>query len=206
MVAQQPPQLDFGVLMMANSLSHNRLLLVTVGLIIAILAVLLIWLSPRPYLIWNASKSVPIGWYIVEHRQPKLHEIAVVKLEDWPELYASSRGYLPINVWLLKPVATLSPALVCRYGRYVFIDGKLVARARVFDHQYRILPHWNGCYSLKSDELFLIARPKDSFDSRYFGPVKMGQVAGMAHRIHLPFEWVPVQFGVGWIGIFGRAR
>jgi type IV secretory pathway protease TraF len=173
---------------MANTPSFRRLAFIVIALLFAIAAVLAVWLFPRPYLIWNASKSVPIGWYLIEHRQPKLHEIAVVKLKDWPELYASSRGYLPNNVWLLKPVVGLFPAMVCRFGSYVFIDGKLVARAKLFDHQHRILPRWKGCTSLKSDEIFLIARPKNSFDSRYFGSVKLSQVIGVARRLGLPFE------------------
>jgi type IV secretory pathway protease TraF len=166
----------------------KQLVLMVTALLIATALVLEIWLIPRPLLIWNASKSVPIGWYFVEHRQPKLHEIAVVKLNGWPKLYASSRGYLPVNVWLLKPVAALSPAIVCRFGRYVFIDGKLVTRAKLLDLQHRILPRWKGCQSLKSDEVFLNARPINSFDSRYFGPVKLSQVIGVAHRLHFSVE------------------
>ena len=174
--------------MMANSPNHNRLLFVAIGLILAVFSVLFIWLTPRPLLIWNASKSVPIGWYIVEHRQPKFHEIAVVKLEDWPELYASARGYLPTNVWLLKPVAGFFPAVVCRFGRYVFVDGKLVARAKLFDQQRRLLPRWKGCHTLGFDEVFLVARPRNSFDSRYFGEVKLNQVVGVAHRVRFSLK------------------
>ena len=173
---------------MANTPSFRWLALIVIALLFAIAAVLAIWLIPRPYLIWNASKSVPIGWYLVEHRQPKPHEIAVVKLEDWPELYASSRGYLPTHVWLLKPVLGLPPAVVCRFGRYVFVDGKMVARAKLFDLRHRILPRWMGCHTLNSDEVFLIARPRNSFDSRYFGPVKLSQVIGVAHRLHFALE------------------
>jgi type IV secretory pathway protease TraF len=174
--------------MMAYTPNLHRLVLINIALLFAVAALIAIWLISRPLLIWNASKSVPIGWYFVEHRQPKLHEIAVVKLEDWPKFYASSRGYLPANVWLLKPVAALSPTVVCRFGRYVLIDGKLVTRAKLFDRQRRILPRWKGCQSLKSDDFFLIARPKGSFDSRYFGPVKLSQVIGVAHRLRFPLE------------------
>ena len=158
------------------------------ALLIAIATVLVIWLSPLPFVIWNASKSVPIGWYYVERRQPKLHEIAVVKLDNWPQLYAAERGYVPRNVWLLKPVAAMFPAVVCRFGNTVFVDGKLVARAKNFDRQHRMLPRWKGCLALKSDQVFLLARPRDSFDSRYFGVIKLSQVAGVAHRVHFPFE------------------
>ena len=173
---------------MGQSPNRNCLVLIAVGFLGAIATVLIIWLSPRPFVIWNASKSVPIGWYYVEHRQPKLHEIAVVRLDDWPQLFASERGYLPEKVWLLKPVAAMFPAVVCRFGNYVFVDGKLIAKAKNFDRQHRILPRWKGCVVLKSDELVVIAGPKNSLDSRYFGPIKLNQVAGVAHRLYFPFE------------------
>ena len=174
--------------MMVRNGDFKGLTLIAVALIVATVLALIIWLIPGPLLIWNASKSIPIGWYLVEHHQPKLREIAVVKLDDWSELYAASRGYLPEKVWLLKPVAAQFPAVVCRFGRHVFIDGKLVARARIFDSRKRILPRWKGCHTLNFDEVFLIARPSDSFDGRYFGPVKLSQVIGVAHRVHFPFE------------------
>ncbi len=162
--------------------------IIALTLVVAIALLAVIWLCPRPLLIWNASKSVPIGWYWVEYRSPKLHEIAVVKLEGWPSLYADIRGYLPEKIWLLKPVVAEFQGVVCRFGRYVFRDGKLVAKARIFDSSHRLLPHWKECRVLKPDEIFLIARPRDSFDSRYFGPVNLNQVAGVAHWLHFPFE------------------
>ena len=173
---------------MGRNSSRRVLILIAVVLLFCTLVVAVIAFRTMPIIMWNASDSVPIGWYWVEKRQPKLHEIAVVKLEDWPELYASSRGYLPTHVWLLKPVAALSPAVVCRFGRYVFLDGKIVALAKLFDLRHRILPRWTGCHTLNSDEVFLIARPKNSFDSRYFGPVKLSQVIGVAHRLHFALE------------------
>ena len=173
---------------MTQSPNRNQLVLIAITLLIAIALVLITWLSPRQFVIWNASKSVPIGWYLVENRAPKIHEIAVVKLEDWPQLYAAERGYLPENVWLLKPVMALFPSMVCRFGNYIFIDGKLVAKAKNIDRQHRILPRWKGCHVLKSDELFIIARPRGSFDSRYFGSIKLSQVAGVARRLRFPFE------------------
>ena len=136
--------------------------------------------QPVPRIIWNASESVPIGWYLVSSRQPNIGEIAVIKPADWVQLYASERGYLPQNVWLLKPVFAAHPSVICRFGRYIFVNGKLVARAKIRDSQHRLLPAWKGCKSLKLDEVLVLSKLRGSFDSRYIGPVKRNQIVGTA--------------------------
>jgi type IV secretory pathway protease TraF len=136
--------------------------------------------QPMPRLIWNASESVPIGWYFVAKRQPKIGEIAVIKPVDWVQLYASSRGYLPQDVWLLKPVSASHPSIICRFGSHVFVNGKQVAKAKIVDKMYRILPVWKGCIALSSTQYFVLGRHRNSFDSRYFGPIEQSQVVGTA--------------------------
>ena len=137
-------------------------------------------LNPVPLVMWNASASVPIGWYFVEKRQPKIGEIAVIKPTDWVQIYASSRGYLPQDVWLLKPVHAVHPSIICRFGSHVFIDGKQIAKAKIVDKMYRVLPIWRGCIALSSTQYFVLGRHRDSFDSRYFGPVEQNLVVGTA--------------------------
>jgi type IV secretory pathway protease TraF len=173
---------------MGKNSSKTWFIVMAVALVLATLLVATIASKPLPLIIWNASDSVPIGWYWIEKRQPKIGEIAVVKPPDWVRLYASSRGYLPEKIWLLKPVSAMSGAAVCRFGIFVFVDGKLVARTKIFDSQRRILPVWKGCRVLKFDEVFLLARPRNSFDSRYFGPVKRDLIIGTALRIRLPLR------------------
>jgi type IV secretory pathway protease TraF len=138
--------------------------------------------DPVPLVIWNASKSVPIGWYFVAKRLPNLGEIAVIRPPEWVEIYASTRGYLPLQIPLLKPVRATKNSIVCRFGLYVFIDGNMVARANYLDTKHRMLPVWKGCRALKSDEIFVLGTHRDSFDSRYFGPVNQTQVLGTAVR------------------------
>lgn len=160
--------------------------IMALALFFATLLVAAMAFKPLPLLIWNASDSVPIGLYLVRKRQPAIGEIAVIAPPDWVRLYASSRGYLPADVWLLKPVFATSSSVVCRFRTHVFVDGKAVARARKFDSQKRILPVWKGCRTLKSDEAFVLAKPKNSFDSRYFGPIKRDQVIGTALPLFIP--------------------
>jgi type IV secretory pathway protease TraF len=145
-------------------------------------------INPVPLIIWNASNSVPIGWYFVSKRQPKLGETAVIRPPEWVDIYASSRGYLPLQTPLLKPVRAFENALVCRIGRYVFIDGNMVSRAKHLDTKHRMLPVWKGCRTLKSDEIFVLGLHRDSFDSRYFGPINRAQVLGTAVRAADLFE------------------
>jgi conjugative transfer signal peptidase TraF len=138
--------------------------------------------DPVPLVIWNASKSVPIGWYFVAKRQPNLAEIAVIRPPEWVEIYASARGYLPLQTPLLKPVRAINGSIVCRFGRYVFINGNVTAQAKYLDTKHRMLPVWKGCRILKSDEIFALGMHRDSFDSRYFGTISRTQVVGTAVR------------------------
>ncbi len=140
-------------------------------------------INPVPIGIWNASNSVPIGWYFAAKRQPNLGEIAVIQPPEWVEIYASARGYLPLQTPLLKPVRAIKGSFVCRFGRYVFIDGNMVARAKYLDTNHRMLPVWKGCRAIKYDEIFVLGMHRDSFDSRYFGPINRTQVLGTAVRV-----------------------
>jgi type IV secretory pathway protease TraF len=161
---------------------QRRILVAAVSTLVIASMVMKPLFDPVPLVIWNASKSVPIGWYLVAKRQPYLGEIAVIRPPEWVEIYASTRGYLPLQTPLLKPVRATESSIVCRFGRYVFIDGKLVAIAKYLDTNHRMLPMWKGCRALKSDEVFVLGMHRDSFDSRYFGPVDRAQVLGTAVR------------------------
>lgn len=175
---------------MRRNSSRRLLVLIAVALFISTLLVAVIAFKPFPLIIWNASDSVPIGWYWVDRKQPEIGEIAMLRPPDWVKHFASSRGYLPDNVWLLKPVFIVSGSVVCRFGNFVFADGKLVARAKKMDRQHRFLPVWKGCRTLKADEVFLLAKPKNSFDGRYVGPINSDLIIGTAVRVILTIREV----------------
>jgi type IV secretory pathway protease TraF len=138
--------------------------------------------NPLPLVIWNASESVPIGWYYIAKRQPRIGEIAIIKPAEWVHIYAASRGYLPKDVWLLKPICAVHPSIICRFGKHVFVDGKHAATAKNADNMHRVLPVWKGCKELTPTQYFVLGHHRDSFDSRYFGPINRDQVLGTAVR------------------------
>lgn len=134
------------------------------------------------HLVWNASPSIPTGLYAIRGKA-SLHVGERVAIEPPPELrrLLRERGYLPDRLPLLKRVAAVSGQRVCRFAHGITIDGKLVGIARARDRAGRPLPAWFGCRRIRSNEIFAMnpAAP-DSFDGRYFGPLKLDAVIGRA--------------------------
>jgi len=137
----------------------------------------------NPIVVWNASPSIPIGLYAIERRQPGLSDVAVLWPPNLASILADERQYLPATALLLKPVAARESDLICRFGRYVFVNGELRATALSQDKLGRPLPSWRGCSKLRSGETFVLSKRKDSFDSRYFGVVERRQVLGTGRLI-----------------------
>lgn len=134
------------------------------------------------HLVWNASPSIPTGLYAIRGKA-SLHVGERVAVEPPPALrrLMRERGYLPERVPLLKRVAAVSGQRVCRFAHGVTVDGELVGIARARDRAGRPLPTWFGCRRIKTNELFVMnpAAP-DSFDGRYFGPLRIVTVIGRA--------------------------
>jgi conjugative transfer signal peptidase TraF len=133
-------------------------------------------------LVYNASASVPLGWYAVGDASPLwTGEIVVASLPASDERLLVKRGYLARDVPVLKTIEARAGHRVCRIGDGVTIDGVRIGQARDVDGRNRPLPRWSGCRKLAPDEVFLFnpAAPA-SFDGRYFGPVSATRVIGRA--------------------------
>lgn len=140
-------------------------------------------LIPTPTkLIWNATASVPIGFYTVAPAArievPDL--VAVMP----PEPFASfmiERGYVGREVPILKHVVGLPGQRVCREGRAVTVDAVPLGEAHDRDSRGRDLPVWQGCRVLRDGEVFLMnLDTPDSLDGRYFGVFPASAVIGRA--------------------------
>src|SRR3546814_12708104 len=73
----------------------------------AVAAVILTLIAPpRPLLIWNVSRSAPIGLYVVGSDQPPAPgDMVAARLAPPWRAFASARRYLPANVPLIKRIA-----------------------------------------------------------------------------------------------------
>ena len=139
-------------------------------------------LKHAPLLIWNASASVPIGLYAVRDAGRLAgSELVVVQPPEALADFLAAGRYLPKGVPLIKHVAALPGAVVCRNGLTVSIDDVVRAEARERDHAGRLLPSWSGCRTIAENEVFLLnAREPASLDGRYFGPLPSGSIVGLA--------------------------
>jgi conjugative transfer signal peptidase TraF len=146
-------------------------------------------IHPAPKLIWNASGSVPIGLYAV-HAERTLHvaDLVVAKPPEPLATFLADRRYLARGVPLLKHVFALPGQTVCRVDHAIAVDGAPVGEALDRDRRARPLPAWRGCHVLAPSEVFLMNRPTDSFDSRYFGPLPTAAIIGRADPIWIKSE------------------
>jgi len=165
---------------------NRRILSVTAATasLFATLFVAVAWAEPAPRLIWNASASAPIGLYRIDaDAAPRLGDL--VAIDPPPALagFLAARGYLPRGLPLLKRVAALPGALVCRSGTFVTIDGVGAARALGRDRAGRPLPDWTGCRTVGRGDIFLLNAAPDSLDGRYFGPLPTAGLIGTAHPL-----------------------
>lgn len=100
---------------------------------------------------------------------------------------AAARPYLerlgmPHDVLLLKRVAAIGGDGVCAVDGAVMTRGRR-ARALSRDRRGADLPAWCECRVLAPDEVFLLGDTPGSFDSRYFGPVRRSDVAGVYREV-----------------------
>ena len=134
-----------------------------------------------PWFIWNASASAPIGLYAVKPAgQLQLNDLVIVRPPAGAATFLAEGGYLPRGVPILKHILALAGQTVCRLGSAVAVDAIAVGYARERDSRGRALPVWQGCRVLAKGEVFLMNRPADSFDGRYFGPLQRSSIVGRA--------------------------
>ena len=141
--------------------------------------------KPAPWIVWNASASVPIGLYKVSPAAHLSVTDLVVALPPAPlAAMLADEGYLPRGVPLIKRVLALPKQTVCRTGVFVTVDNILMGSARESDRNGHPLPTWQGCRVVASDQVFLMNWDEpDSLDGRYFGMLPLASVVGRAEPL-----------------------
>ena len=61
--------------------------------------------AAQPRLFYNASASIPRGFYALVTQPPRVGDIILTRLPAAAARLAAERRYLPLNVPLIKPIA-----------------------------------------------------------------------------------------------------
>jgi type IV secretory pathway protease TraF len=133
--------------------------------------------SPALVLI-NESDSLPRGLYVRHFgAEPVRGSVVATPQPGHVRRYLSRLG-MPADVLLIKRVAATAGDMVCRREDMLVTPGREV-RVHDRDRRGQELPSWTGCGRLGPQELFVLGDTPTSFDSRYFGPIRGLQTAGV---------------------------
>lgn len=133
-------------------------------------------------LLVNESPSLPEGLYRrVERGAPRPGDVVALEPPAEARAYLAGLG-MPRTVKLLKRVAATEGQQVCAAMRTVYLSGRMLP-VRASDRRGAALPRWTGCRALHRNEIFVVGDTADSFDSRYFGPVRHAAVTGVYREV-----------------------
>ena len=137
----------------------------------------------------NLTGSLPVGLYLEAGGAPARGALVLVCLPADVAAFASARGYVPAGgacpggvLPIGKPVLAIAGDTVSVTPGGLLVNGAPVpnSRALVTDRKGRPLPALAvGRYHLGPDELWVVSSySRLSFDSRYFGAVRVSEVRG----------------------------
>ena len=137
-----------------------------------------------PVLLINTTPSEPEGLYLVTRGPPAPGRLIAFRTPAAAFPYADARLSYLHHMPMLKSVAAVPGDEVCTLGGRLRINGRDRAGIVARDPRGAALPHWAGCRRLTPGELFVFSsHAPNSFDSRYFGPVRISAVIG----VYTPF-------------------
>ena len=88
---------------------------------------------PRPFFVWNASASTPIGlYYIGSDVALNRGDLVAVWLPERMRQFAAQRHYLPRNIPALKRIVAINGDTVCAAGKHIYVNRKHTADRLTF--------------------------------------------------------------------------
>lgn len=165
-----------------NRTLNNRLLPLLISLaVLAWIATTAIMLPYKKF-VWNATPSMPKGLYYLSYSNTiKPGDIVYFPIPDRvKKLVVDERKWLKANCSLMKPVVAVEGDFVCVNGTSLQVRG-IIGPVSSVDSLGRPLPAISWCGPLQKGQLFVgdISNPH-SFDSRYFGPIEIQDIKGVA--------------------------
>ena len=129
----------------------------------------------------NTSTSVAPGIYLRVNERPAVGRIVDFRIPALAWSYIRKRtGHTGRHWYILKPIAAGPGDRVDTNWHWLYINGRKIAPIYMRDEKGRLLPHWRADCVLGPHEYFVYSgRIWNSFDSRYYGPIRQRQIAAV---------------------------
>jgi len=144
------------------------------------LAALALSSAQQDVVLFNHSPSVPVGFYIRDSRDPALGMFVTVRARDVAPIEAAAHHYDDEDDRFIKRLAAVAGQYVCSDGRELSVDGVSVATVQ---NRAGVPQGWVACRTLASSEILLLGDSADSFDGRYWGPIRDDLIEGVWRRL-----------------------
>jgi type IV secretory pathway protease TraF len=136
--------------------------------------------ASQDVVLFNHSPSVPIGFYVREAGDPERGLFVTVRARDVAPTEAAAHDYDDEGDRFIKRLAAVAGQEVCSDGRVLSVDGVEVAMVQ---NRAGAPRGWVGCRALASSEILLLGDSTDSFDGRYWGPIRSNLIEGVWRRL-----------------------
>jgi len=133
-----------------------------------------------PVILYNPSPSEPKGFYRLTQERPSPGHLAAFRVPMAGRAYAAVHIPYLLSGSILKEIVAGEGDQVCSRNNRIDVDGRDEGNIAAADHNGAALPHWEGCLTLSAGEFFVLShRIPNSFDSRYYGPVREADIVGI---------------------------
>lgn len=137
-------------------------------------------LAPQPTFLINTSPSEPPGLYIRSAAGPAPGRLAAFRTPEPGRLYAAAHLREIGRGGILKTLVGGAGDRACVAAGTLTLNGRPLGRVLDRDRRGRPLPRWTGCRTLGPGEyLAFSGRIPNSYDSRYYGPVRDADLIGV---------------------------
>ena len=143
---------------------------------------------------FNFTDSLPVGFYSASPLAGSVHSGDIVEVcapqaiarLGLQRRYLSRGGCSTGTAYLLKIAVATSGDRIALREDGVYVNGKRLPGSKTLakDRIGRPMPHVaRGAYVLEADQIWLWTPNPHSWDSRYYGPVRQANIAGIAKLI-----------------------
>lgn len=126
----------------------------------------------------NTTSSLPRGLYLLRPaRSPARGDIVAFAIPESFRALVSEDGHLPLSYRLLKQLVAVPGDQVCVDDASFVVNWMLISRVAHEDSRGRLLPPAHlYCDTVPPGVGFVATEATTSLDSRFFGPVPLGQL------------------------------